>query len=297
MPSIQDVLSHISPENKARKVILPDITGSVIKRAILRLKRDGFSPVICGFSDEIQEYQSEIEAGLEFFEVAKGEDKLFFAAQKVLEWKVYGFLWWNNSTTADTVKAIIQAKKSCGFVQERLSSHFLSELWWEIILLADAALFNHHSSQAYTVTIEHAIHAAKKYGIVRPSVALLSFMTGYPELKEHEKWYIPHIAHMQEALRTIRQKFWEDYPIEWPCQFDAVMTPEIAVKKNPQTLFATQRPDILIFPSLDAGNIAYKILHYMWAPTLGPILSGTLHDLSRGASEEDIYQSFIINIL
>jgi hypothetical protein len=58
--SIQNVLDSLPEKNKSRKVILPDITGEVVKSAVRRLKNDGFSPVICGTVEELEVYRDDI---------------------------------------------------------------------------------------------------------------------------------------------------------------------------------------------------------------------------------------------
>jgi len=295
--SIQDVLSSLKLENKKRKVILPDITGDVVKNAVKKLKTDWFAPVICGTKKELEEYKKEIDDWLEFYEVPAWENKLIFAAQQVLEGRVYWFLWWNNEETGVTISAIIRAKKNLGLQKERMTSHFLSEIEGNIILLADCWLKNHDSPEWFMATIEQSVDAAKKYGIENPRVAMLSYATNPPGIPVGEKWHEKHIHDMQQAVILLKEKYWPNFPIEWPAQLDAVMDSNTALKKNPKTIFWANRPDILIYPSLEAWNIGYKTFHLMWAQTLWPILSWTLHDLSRSASSEDIYNSFIINIL
>jgi len=297
MVSIQDVLESLSISHKSRKVILPDITGEVVKSAIRRLKSDWFSPVICGTTEELNLYKDDINEWLEYFEVPKWENKLIFAAKKVLERDIYGFLWGNNESTGVTVGSIIKAKKQLAIPVERMTSHFVSEIDGRIILLADCALKNHDNPESFVSVIEQSIDAAKKYGIKKPSVAMLSYATNPEVILEWERWYEKHIDDIQTVVKILKEKYGPDFLIEGPVQLDAVMKPEVAIKKNPNTIFGENRPDILIYPSLEAWNIGYKTFNLMWAKTLWPILSWTLHDLSRGASGEDIYNSFIINIL
>ena len=302
--SIQNVLDSLPEKNKSRKVILPDITGEVVKSAVRRLKNDGFSPVICGTVEELEVYRDDITNWLEYFEVPEGENKLIFAAKKVFEWQVYGFLGGNNEETWVTVGSIISAKKSFDLPRERMTSHFLSEIWGRIILLADCGLKNHESPDWFVAIVEQAVEAAKKYGIKKPTIGMLSYATNPTVIPEGEKWYEKHISDMQIAILMLKAKYGEDFPIEWPAQLDAVMNPLTAYKKNIHSMFGSKdhpeadvRPDILVYPSLEAWNIWYKTFNLLWAQTLWPILSWTLDDLSRGATEQDIYNSVIMNIL
>jgi phosphate acetyltransferase len=83
-----------------------------------------------------------------------------------------------------------------------------------------------------------------------------------------------------------------DLAIEGEIQADAALIPEIAVRKIKDQSQVAGRANVLIFPDLDAGNIAYKLVqHLSGAQAVGPILQGfrkPLSDVSRGATTEEV---------
>lgn len=116
-----------------------------------------------------------------------------------------------------------------------------------------------------------------------PKIAMLSFSTkGSGVGKSPEK--------VRNVVKTINESH-PELMIDGEMQFDAAIIPAIGKKKAPESSVAG-KATVMIFPDLDAGNIAYKITERLAGATaLGPLLQGcakAINDLSRGCSVDDI---------
>ena len=90
-----------------------------------------------------------------------------------------------------------------------------------------------------------------------------------------------------------------DIQVDGELQLDAAIDPSVASSKAPGSILEG-KANVLVFPSLEAGNIAYKMLQRMAGySAIGPFLQGFdggWHDLSRGCSSDDIYNVAVLGI-
>jgi len=161
----------------------------------------------------------------------------------------------------------------------------------QVLVFADCGVIPEPTpEQLADVAVDSAAQFKRMTG-KDPKVALLSFSSRGSA--DH-----PRAAFVRRAVELTRAKA-PDLCLDGELQVDAAMLPEVARKKAPDSPLAGEA-NVLIFPSLEAGNIAYKITQRLGGYTaLGPLLQGLdggWHDLSRGCSAEDIYQVALLGV-
>lgn len=184
--------------------------------------------------------------------------------------------------TADKVRPALQIIKTKEKFH-KVSGVFFMVLEGKLLLFADCAItIEPNSHDLKDIAIDTA-ETAKRFGI-EPRIAMLSFSTNGSGGKH------PNIEKVMEAVKMIQYER-PDLLVEGEMQVDAALVPEVCEKKFPGSKIKGDA-NILIFPDLEAANIAYKLVERLAsAKAIGPISQGLkkpINDVSRGCSYKDI---------
>ena len=159
-------------------------------------------------------------------------------------------------------------------------------------IFADCAVnINPNAEELADIALASAI-SAKGLLTEEPKVAMLSFSTkGSASHADVDK--------VTEALSIARGKN-PTLKIDGEFQADSAIVPTVAAKKVATESKVAGEANVLIFPDLDCGNVAYKLIQrFAKADAIGPFLQGfaiPISDLSRGASVEDIVNTTAITL-
>ena len=210
----------------------------------------------------------------------------YFGALMVRSGSAAGLVSGLNSETKPFVPAFEIVKLRPGFT--RASSVFIMAWPERVLFYADCSV-NIAPDAATLAEIGRATAAtARAFGLV-PKVAFLSFSTR--DSAQHES-----VDRVKQAVALARVAE-PGLDVDGEMQFDAAFVPAVARKKCADSPLRGEA-NVLIFPDINAGNIAYKITERLaGASAIGPIMQGLnkpMNDVSRGCSVQDLADVAVI---
>lgn len=314
---------------KNRKVVLPEgeeprviaAAAKIVKEKIAQVTLLGKTDIIIGLAaenglnpDSVKIIDPVTSAWLddfaaEFHEIRKNkgitseeakktmQDVLYFGAMMVRRGIADGSVAGSINTTGDVLRAAIQVIGLAPGINT-VSGAFMMTLPEyrgqknKVLMYGDGAVVPNPTAEQLASIAVSTAQTHKNLTGEEPKVAMLSFST--KGSASH-----PDVDKVTQALSMLKKSH-PELKVDGELQVDAAIVPEVARKKNPGSIIEGDA-NVLIFPDLDAGNIAYKLTQRLAnASATGPIVQGLklpANDLSRGCSSDDIVDVTAIAML
>lgn len=222
------------------------------------------------------------------------EDPLYFATMMLHHGLADGMVAGAQNTTADTLRPALQIIKNKAD-QKMISSFSIIETnnkelgYHGLLLFSDCGLNISPTPEELAEIVSQSAQSFKEIIGAEPKIAMLSYSTNGSSNGQS-------VNNVKLATELAKEKN-PSLLIEGEIQLDAAIIPSVAIQKNSLTKLKGQA-NILIFPDLNSGNIAYKMAERLGgAHAFGPLTQGIkkpVNDLSRGCNFQDIVTTIAI---
>ncbi|MDS9472329.1 phosphate acetyltransferase [Sporosarcina pasteurii] len=297
-----------------KTIVLPEGTDARVLHAAVRLAEEGIvKPILLGNEEDVRDAAVEASIDLKdieiinplkvtyfdelvesFVERRAGRNTVeqarellknvnYFGTMLVYTGRADGLVSGAIHSTADTVRPALQIIRTKPGVS-KTSGAFIMMKGEEKLVFADCAITVAPTSQELAEIAIESAKTAQSFGI-DPRVAMLSFSTKGSAVTEET-------TKVADAVK-IAKELAPELTLDGEFQFDAAYVPEVAKTKAPESEIQGDA-NVFVFPSLEAGNIGYKLTERLGGyEAIGPILQGLnmpVNDLSRGCSADDVYK-------
>lgn len=285
------------------KVILIGKKEEIMQKAVeLNLLNIGYATIVDPTDSEKMEKYAQL-----FYELRKSKgvtiedarkkvlDPLYLGCLLIKSGEADGQVAGAGNTTGDVLRPAFQIIKTAPGVTA-VSGAFIMMLpegspYGEngVLVFADCAVLPDPTANELAQIAVSADKTARSLANIEPRIAMLSFST--KGSAKHEK-----VDKVLEATRLAKEMN-PNLNIDGELQADAAIVPSVGSSKAPGSDIAG-KANVLVFPNLEVGNIAYKLVQRIGGVTaVGPVLQGLaapVNDLSRGCNEEDIYKTILL---
>ena len=222
------------------------------------------------------------------------KDPLYYAVMMVKMGDADGMVAGSINSTADVLRPALQIIKTAPGIRVVSSVYFIELPTDEYghkgtLIFGDCGVNPDPNAEELAAIAVSTARTAKQVALMEPVVALLSYSTKGSAVH-------PRVDKVIEATKLAKQMA-PEFMIDGELQGDAALVEKVGRLKCPDSQVAG-RANVLVFPDLDSGNIAYKLTQYLaGAQAVGPICQGfakPINDLSRGCSPLDVMNAIAI---